>query len=206
MNQLQNIQAAGHMEIIWGFTALHLKVISLRTQGLRSHRTLLNAWLLRHHLEVMHARKGIQKSSVFHLWGITKLSWLKVYLMLVKNPPLSFFPGRKWGLGMWTPSVFSKLFFLVLLETETPTGEWLGPLDPTPDNRICNADEHSLTHRGDVSWATASLLPQSWKWDTNDTWIEDFLTTAVPTPHFLPGTSLTAQITPYLAPSMPTAA
>lgn len=93
---------------------------------------------------------GIQNSSVFHLWGITKLPWLKVYLVMVKNLPLNFFPGRTWDLVTSTPSVFSKCLFFEL-ETETPTGEQPSSRDPAPAKGICNDDEHSITHRGDVS-------------------------------------------------------
>lgn len=48
----------------------------------------------------------------FIFGGITKLSGLEVSVVLVKNLPLNFFPGRTWGLVTSTPSVFSERLFL----------------------------------------------------------------------------------------------
>lgn len=202
MNQLQNIQAAGHMEIIWGFTALHLKVISLRTQGLTSRRTLFNAWLLRHHPEV--GWRGIQNSSVFHLWGITKISWLKEYLVLVKNLPLNFFPGRTWGLVMSTPSYPQNVCFSY--QKLKP------PLVSSPVLWI----QH-LTRGFVMMMSTASpvvamspelALPCCHRAE-NETWMMmwagDFRNGTFWPRLFPPLISCLAQITPYLAPAMPTA-
>lgn len=84
-----------------------------------------------------------------------------------KNLSLNFFPGRTWGLVTRMPSVFSKRLFF-LSETETPTGEQPGFLDPKPDKGICNTSEHNVTHHRGVSWAGTFLLPGSWKREVND--------------------------------------
>lgn len=72
----------------------------------------------------------------FIFGGITKLSWLKVYLVLVKKSPTKLFSRENTGFGYINTICVLKMFGFFPSETETLTGEQPSSLDPTPDKRF----------------------------------------------------------------------